>query len=137
MNTWAFVPALSTHVFLPVFVIVTESCGCSPAAYSILSVTASTVICFSVQAPPSAAVGSVGIAVGGAVSCTAASADGVVAGGAVGSASSPWLAPGRTMMSTITTMTARSPRSITSRRRRYTCGDWRPAGVRFVDMLTG
>ena len=65
VKTCALVPAFSTHVFLPVFVIVTESCGCSPASYTVLSVTASTTTFFSAHASPSAATGSVGITVGG------------------------------------------------------------------------
>ena len=104
-----------------------------PGAYDDLSVTASTAT-FSGGARVAVGRGGLGRDRGGVGRGRGL---GVFGAGADGAASSPWLAPGRTMMSTIATMTAISPSSTTSRRRRYTCGDCRPVGVRFVDMLTG
>jgi hypothetical protein len=45
--------------------------------------------------------------------------------------------PGRTMISTMMTMTAIRPSSRSRRRRQYTDGGWGPTGLRSVDMPSG
>src|SRR6478736_1050432 len=55
VNTCAVVPALSVHAASPVFLIVTASSGCSPSAYSVLFVTASTMTCSGAHGPPATA----------------------------------------------------------------------------------
>src|SRR5690349_10559614 len=119
VNTCTVVPAFSVHGAAPVFVIVTDSSGCWSGAYSVWFVTASTTTCSGTHAPPSAAGWSAGWDADGSTDAPG-EADGGVA---EPPGSSPWLAPGRTTMSTMATMTATSPSSTTRRRRRYTAGE--------------